>query len=61
MEGLGHFNYIRNSIKATVDAYDGTVNLYVFDPADPIIRVWQKLFPKLFAPASAMPAFAAST
>jgi hypothetical protein len=56
LEAFGTVNYMRNSVKATLDAYDGTVNLYVFDPADPIIRVWQKLFPKLFAPASAMPA-----
>jgi hypothetical protein len=56
LEAYGPVNYIRNSVKATVDAYDGSVNLYVFDPGDPIIRVWQKLFPKLFAPASAMPA-----
>jgi uncharacterized membrane protein (UPF0182 family) len=56
LDAYGEVNYIRNSVKATVDAYDGSVNLYVFDPGDPIIRVWQKLFPKLFAPASAMPA-----
>jgi uncharacterized membrane protein (UPF0182 family) len=56
LETLGPVNYIRNSVKATVDAYDGSVSLYVFDPSDPIIRVWQSLFPKLFAPVSAMPA-----
>src|SRR5260370_14681485 len=56
LEAFGPLNSIRNSVKATVDAYDGSANIYVFDPADPIIRVWQKLFPKLFAPASAMPA-----
>ena len=32
------FNYVRNSVKATVDAYDGTVTFYVFDPKDPIIK-----------------------
>ncbi len=56
LDSVGTLNYIRNAVKATIDAYDGTVSLYVFDPSDPIIRVWQKLFPKLFAPASAMPA-----
>lgn len=50
------FNYIRNSVKATIDAYDGAVHLYVFDPADPLIQAYQRLFPDLFAPASAMPA-----
>jgi uncharacterized membrane protein (UPF0182 family) len=55
MEGIGRFNYIRNSVKATVDAYDGTVHLYVFDPDDPLIRAYQSLFPELFTPASAMP------
>lgn len=49
-------NYIRNSVKATVDAYNGTVHLYVFDRTDPIIRAYEKLFPQLFEPASAMPA-----
>lgn len=50
------FNYIRNSVKATVDAYDGTVKLYVFDQADPLIQAYQRLFPNLFVPASEMPA-----
>lgn len=50
------FNYIRNSVKATVDAYDGSVRLYVFDPDDPLIQAYQRLFPTLFAPASEMPA-----
>ncbi|MGC2111052.1 MAG: UPF0182 family protein [Candidatus Korobacteraceae bacterium] len=49
-------NYIRNAVKATVDAYTGEVSLYVFDPGDPIIQAYQKLFPKLFRPASEMPA-----
>jgi uncharacterized protein len=38
-------NYIRNSVKATVDAYDGSVNLYVWDTNDPVIKAWQKIFP----------------
>src|SRR6202035_3991277 len=49
-------NYIRNAVKATVDAYTGEVSLYVFDPSDPIIQAYQKLFPDLFHPASEMPA-----
>jgi uncharacterized membrane protein (UPF0182 family) len=49
-------NYIRNAVKATVDAYTGKVSLYVFDPSDPIIQVYEQLFPKLFQPASEMPA-----
>ncbi len=52
---LGDVNYIRNSVKATVDAYDGDTRIYVFDPSDPIIRAYQRLFPKLFLPESAMP------
>ncbi|MHB8464514.1 MAG: UPF0182 family membrane protein [Acidimicrobiales bacterium] len=50
------FNYLRNSVKATVDAYDGTVSYYVFDDTDPILKTYMKAFPKLFKPRSAMPA-----
>ena len=53
---MGAVNYIRNSVKATVDAYDGHVSLYVFDSADPIIQAWQAIFPKLFQPSADMPA-----
>jgi uncharacterized membrane protein (UPF0182 family) len=56
LEGIGPVNYIRNSVKATIDAYDGTVHLYVFDPEDPLLQAYQNLFPALFEPASAMPA-----
>jgi uncharacterized membrane protein (UPF0182 family) len=49
-------NYIRNSVKATVDAYDGETHLYVFDPSDPIIGAYRNLFPALFEDASKMPA-----
>lgn len=49
-------NYIRNSVKAVVDAYDGSVRLYVVDEVDPIVRAWQAAFPGLFTPSSAMPA-----
>ncbi len=55
IERFGSFNYIRNSVKATVDAYDGDTKLYIFDPADPIIRAYQNLFPELFHPRSEMP------
>ncbi len=49
-------NYIRNAVKATVDAYSGKISLYVYDPADPIIQAYEHLFPKLFLPLSEMPA-----
>ena len=49
-------NYIRNSVKATVDAYSGEINLYVFDPGDVLIQAYWRLFPQLLKPASAMPA-----
>ena len=53
--GLKHdFNYVRNSVKATVDAYDGTVTFYVFDEDDPIIEAYQEAFPDLFTPRSEM-------
>jgi len=42
-------NYVRNSVKAVVDAYDGTVTLYVSEPDDPIIQAWRSAFPSLFA------------
>ena len=55
--GLRHsFNYVRNPVKAVVDAYDGTVTLYVVDPKDPIIDVWAHAFPKLFTSATKIPA-----
>ncbi|OZG62394.1 hypothetical protein BLEM_0940 [Bifidobacterium lemurum] len=47
VQGLGsqNANYIRNSVKATVDAYDGSVDLYVWDESDPVIKAWQQIFP----------------
>jgi uncharacterized membrane protein (UPF0182 family) len=48
-------NYIRNSVKAVVDAYDGTVDMYVIDDDDPIIRTNQQIFPDLFKPLSEFP------
>jgi len=49
------FNYVRNSVKATVDAYDGTVTLYVVDETDPIVRAWRNIFPDLLRPADEIP------
>jgi hypothetical protein len=48
-------NYIRNSVKAVVDAYDGTVNFYLSSPNDPIILAYAKVFPGLLKPLEAMP------
>jgi uncharacterized membrane protein (UPF0182 family) len=48
-------NYIRNSVKATVDAYNGTVNLYAWDDTDPVLKAWRKAFPHLIQSNSAMP------
>jgi len=48
-------NYIRNSVKAVVDAYNGTVEFYVTEPDDPILQTYQSMFPALFQPMSAMP------
>ena len=54
--GLNHtFNYVRNSVKAVVDAYSGEVTLYVMDTKDPIIRMWASAFPKMFTKKSEVP------
>ena len=50
----GGLNYIRNSVKVTVDAYDGTPIFYVADPQDPILRTYQRIFPTLFHPLDTM-------
>ena len=50
------FNYVRNSVKVVVDAYDGTTTFYVIDPEDPIIQAWRKIFPGLFQDFDQMPA-----
>ena len=49
------FNYIRNSVKVTIDAYDGTPTFYVVDDSDPLVRAYQSMFPKLFVPFEQMP------
>ena len=45
-------NYIRNSVKATVDAYTGKVNLYAFDPSDPVLQTWMRVYPDVVKPAT---------
>ncbi|MDQ6704481.1 MAG: UPF0182 family protein, partial [Acidobacteriota bacterium] len=56
IQNLGTINYIRNSVKATVDAYDGETRLYIFEPKDPVILAYKNLFPELFHAESEMPA-----
>jgi len=51
----GGLNYIRNSVKAVIDAYDGNVTFYIADPEDALIRTYQAIFPNLFVPAAQMP------
>ncbi|WP_460775220.1 UPF0182 family membrane protein [Microbacterium sp. GXF7504] len=51
---LDNINYIRNSVKATVDAYDGSVTLYAWDDEDPLLQAWQKVFPTTLKPVSEM-------
>ena len=45
---MGDINYIRNSVKVVIDAYDGTTNFYITDDTDPIVTTYDKIFPKLF-------------
>ena len=54
--GNGSVNYMRNSVKVVIDAYNGTTTFYVFDPQDPIITTYRRVFPSLFKDASQMPA-----
>ncbi|HET7490127.1 MAG TPA: UPF0182 family protein [Acidimicrobiales bacterium] len=49
------FNYVRNSVKVVTDAYNGTMTFYVVDGKDPLIKAYQKAFPKLFTPGAKMP------
>lgn len=51
-QGSQQINYIRNSVKATVDAYDGSVDLYAQDEQDPVLKAWQGVFPGLIKPKS---------
>jgi uncharacterized protein len=52
----GAINYIRNSVKVVIDAYNGTMTFYIFDPSDPLIRTYEKIFPDMFKDAAEMPA-----
>ena len=49
-------NYMRNSVKLVIDAYDGTLAAYVSAPSDPLIQTWAKIFPGIFVPMDRMPA-----
>jgi uncharacterized membrane protein (UPF0182 family) len=51
----GNVNYIRNSVKAVIDAYEGDVTFYISDPDDALIQTYQAIFPELFVPAEQMP------
>ncbi|MGC2399340.1 MAG: UPF0182 family protein, partial [Acidobacteriaceae bacterium] len=53
--GEDSINYMRNSVKVVIDAYDGSTTFYVFDNQDPIIAAWRRIFPKLFRDGAAMP------
>jgi uncharacterized membrane protein (UPF0182 family) len=52
----GGYNYVRNSVKAVVDAYSGEVTFYVIDPSDPVLQAWSSAFPDLFTDGDAIPA-----
>ncbi|HEY2973473.1 MAG TPA: UPF0182 family protein [Pyrinomonadaceae bacterium] len=54
--GANNINYIRNSVKVMIDAYNGTTHFYVFDSQDPLIATYRATFPTLFEDASQMPA-----
>jgi uncharacterized membrane protein (UPF0182 family) len=51
----GRINYIRNSVKVVVDAYNGTLTFYVIDPEDPLVVTYSRIFPDLFKPMGQMP------
>ena len=53
--GAGMINYIRNSVKVAVDAYDGDLTFYITDPEDPLVQNWARIFPDLFTPAEEAP------
>jgi len=55
--GARRMNYINNSVKVVINAYNGNVSYYVINPEDPIIQTYQKIYPKLFKPFSDMPEF----
>jgi len=51
----GGINYMRNSVKAVIDAYDGSLNFYISDPNDVLVKVYSRIFPELFKPLADMP------
>jgi uncharacterized membrane protein (UPF0182 family) len=51
----GDLNYIRNSVKVVIDAYNGTMTFYAFDANDPLLRAYERIFPGMFTPAAQMP------
>src|SRR5690606_8437331 len=53
---FGGLNYIRNSVKIVVDAYHGSVDYYMVDEADPVLQVYDSIFPNVFKPLSELPA-----
>jgi uncharacterized protein len=53
--GKGQFNYIRNSVKVSIDAYDGSTQFYVSDQYDPILQTWRKILPDMWQPLKNMP------
>jgi uncharacterized membrane protein (UPF0182 family) len=55
LTGEHEFNYIRNSVKVTVDAYNGSVNYYISDPSDPIIQAYNRAYPGVFKKLEEMP------
>ena len=55
-QGNTDINYVRNSVKVVIDAYEGTVDFYILDPKDPLIKAYVATFPSLFKPIDAMPA-----
>jgi hypothetical protein len=55
-QSSGGLNYIRNSVKVVIDAYNGSADFYVSDPGDPLVQTYQRIFPGLFKPLAAMPA-----
>ncbi|MCX7746506.1 MAG: UPF0182 family protein [Clostridia bacterium] len=57
-QSYGDFNYIRNSVKIVIDAYDGTVTYYIIDKKDPIVNAYSKVYPDLFSKES-LPSFVA--
>lgn len=54
LAGANEFNYMRNSVKATVSAYDGSVKLYAWDTEDPVLKTWQKVYPNTLKPIDEM-------